>query len=187
MEGSMFPEYVMKYKKPGFKIIQKGEQYYLYKSTSKRVEGFKNPQAVNTYIGIITEDGLVKAKTRIDDVVSYEYGLCSYLLQVGKKVFQGYGERAIIKSILITIYGIKITENYFKRSYLSILYPKFKFDRILDVDRELARKLVGCIHYDSYHHLIGVNAILINNRWYITNLDEAVIEVLKQYNICLEL
>lgn len=36
----MFPDYVMRYKKPGYKIIQKKDQYYLYKTTSRRVEGF---------------------------------------------------------------------------------------------------------------------------------------------------
>lgn len=183
----MFPDYVMKYKLPGFKIIQKGKQYYLYKTTSKRVEGFKNPQAINTYVGIITEEGLITAKTRVDDIRSYEFGLCSYLLRVGESLFNGYGDKVIVKAILITIYGIKLTKHHLIRSYLSIIYPKVTFDHVMDVDRELSRLLASYIDYDSFNKLLGVDALLIKNRWYLSNLDESVLKIFNKYNIKMEL
>lgn len=39
-----------------------GNTYYLYKRTSKRVPGKKYPQPVDTYIGIITPDGIIERK-----------------------------------------------------------------------------------------------------------------------------
>ena len=183
----MFPDYVMKYKKKGYKIIQKGNQFYLYKTTSKRIEGFKNPQPINTYIGIITSEGLIKAKTRIENIISYEYGLCSYLLSVGKNVFVGYGDKVIVKAILITIYGIKITKQHYKRSYLSIIYPDIVFDHVMDVDRGLARLLAGYINYDEYNKLLGVNVDLINERWFLTNLNDEVIDIFNKHTIRWEL
>lgn len=39
-----------------------GNTYYLYKRTSKRVSGKKYPQPVDTYIGIITPDGIIERK-----------------------------------------------------------------------------------------------------------------------------
>ncbi|MDD3999898.1 MAG: hypothetical protein PHX62_03275 [Bacilli bacterium] len=179
----MFPDYVMKYKQKGYKILKRGEQYYLYKTSSKRVEGFKYPQTSNIYIGIITEDGLIKAKTRIEEITGYEYGLCSYLLNINKNLFTGYGDKVIVKAILITIYGIKITKYHFKRSYLSIIYPDVIIDHVMDVDRKLARLIASYVDYNNYNQLLGVYAVLISNRWYLTNLDDSVIEIFQKYNI----
>ena len=39
-----------------------GNNYYLYKRTSKRVPGKKYPQPVDTYIGMITPDGIIEKK-----------------------------------------------------------------------------------------------------------------------------
>jgi len=183
----MYPDYVLKYKKPGFKIIKRNEQFYLYKTTSKRIKGFKNPQAVNVYIGIIKEEGLIKAKTRVKNIFVYEYGLCSYLLNVGNDIFGGYANKVIIKAILITIYGIKITKYHFMSSYLSIIFTDFKFDHVMDVDRELASKLARYINYDEYNKLLEVKLVLINNKRYISNLNEENIKILRKYNISEEL
>jgi hypothetical protein len=182
----MFPEYVIKFKKKGYKIIQKGDSYYLYKSTSKRVEGFKNPQPVNIYMGIITEDGLVKPRTRVDKVLSYEFGLCSYLLARGKHLFSDYGIRVIIKAILINIYGIKLFQCHYEKSYLSIIYPNVKIDNVTTTDRALSTLLYKSIDFNEYNQMLLVSAVLINNRWYLSNMNENVNLIMKKYNIELE-
>lgn len=83
--------------------------------------------------------GLLKAKTRVEDIVSYEYGLCLYLLRIGKNLFADHGDKVIIKAILISIYGIKITKVHFERSYLCVIYPNIVFDHIMPVEGRLCR------------------------------------------------
>ena len=60
MPNKVYPEWVQKHKTKGTTVKRVGENYYLYKHTSKRVQGKKNPVPVDTYIGKITEDGVVK-------------------------------------------------------------------------------------------------------------------------------
>jgi hypothetical protein len=71
------------FKGKGTSIKKVGNEYYLYKSTSKRVPGKKYPQPVEEYIGIITNEGVKRTKIRkisIDKVKVYEYGM-SYALK----------------------------------------------------------------------------------------------------------
>ena len=53
----VYPEWVQKYREKGTTVKKKGDSYYLYKRTSRRVPGKKYPQPVDTYVGIITPDG----------------------------------------------------------------------------------------------------------------------------------
>lgn len=72
-----YPDWVQKQRKRGTTVKKKGDNYYLYKRTSKRVPGKKYPQPVDTYIGIITPDGLVKSSNRrvnVTDIEVREYG-----------------------------------------------------------------------------------------------------------------
>lgn len=56
----MYPEWVEKYNTKGNIIRTSKNCYYLYKATSKRVEGKSYPVCVQTYIGKITEEGLIE-------------------------------------------------------------------------------------------------------------------------------
>lgn len=60
-----YPYWVDKYREKGKSIKKVSNKYYLYKTTSVRKEGFKNPQPVNEYIGQITKEGLI-SKQRIN-------------------------------------------------------------------------------------------------------------------------
>ena len=59
---TVYPEWVQQYRAKGTTVKKVGNTYYLYKRTSKRVAGKKYPQPVDTYIGIITPDGIVERK-----------------------------------------------------------------------------------------------------------------------------
>jgi len=79
----MYPEWVKQHRVKGTSVKRVGDSYYLYKTTSKRVAGKKNPQPSSEYIGRITPEGVVNAKARrlpIGSVRVYEYGF-SYALQ----------------------------------------------------------------------------------------------------------
>lgn len=60
----VYPEWVQQQRIKGTTVKKVGNTYYLYKRTSKRVPGKKYPQPVDTYIGIITPDGIIEHKRR---------------------------------------------------------------------------------------------------------------------------
>ena len=59
-----YPDWVQKYRIKGTTVKKKGDSYYLYKRTSRRVKGKKYPQPVDTYIGIITPEGVITKATK---------------------------------------------------------------------------------------------------------------------------
>ncbi len=72
-----YPDWVQKYRTKGTTVKKKGDSYYLYKRTSRRVKGKKYPQPVDTYIGVITPDGVIqsnKRKISLTDAEVWEYG-----------------------------------------------------------------------------------------------------------------
>lgn len=75
--GKIYPDWVQEYRTKGTTVKRKGEAYYLYKRTSRRVPGKKYPQPVDTYIGIITPEGVVKSdkkKITLTDATVKEFG-----------------------------------------------------------------------------------------------------------------
>ncbi|MGL4696911.1 hypothetical protein [Enterococcus larvae] len=77
MSEKIYPEWVQAQKTKGTTVKKVGQNYYLYKHTSKRVPGKKYPQPVDTYIGVITPDGIIrsgKKKFAITEVEVKEYG-----------------------------------------------------------------------------------------------------------------
>lgn len=72
-----YPDWVQAYRTRGKTVKKKGNSYYLYKRTSKRVPGKKYPQPVDTYIGIITPEGIVtsnKKKVTLTEIEVWEFG-----------------------------------------------------------------------------------------------------------------
>ena len=75
----VYPEWVQRHKERGTSIKKVGENYYLYKHSSKRVPGKKNPVPVDTYIGRITPEGVIRgSKKKVDandsDIIVKEFG-----------------------------------------------------------------------------------------------------------------
>lgn len=74
---SRYPDWVNQVKEKGTSVKKVGNSYYLYKSTSKRVPGKKYPQPIQSFIGTITPEGLVRSNVRkvsTERVRVYEYG-----------------------------------------------------------------------------------------------------------------
>ena len=77
MAGKVYPEWVQAQKRKGTTIKKVGDNYYLYKHSSKRVPGKKYPVPVDTYIGVITPEGVVESKKKKISMTSaevWEYG-----------------------------------------------------------------------------------------------------------------
>ena len=64
MSNKVYPDWVQKKKKSGTTVKKVGNNYYLYKHSSKRVPGKKNPVPVDTYIGKITPSGIEKSGSK---------------------------------------------------------------------------------------------------------------------------
>jgi hypothetical protein len=80
---SRYPDWVNAFKEKGTSVKKVGNEYYLYKATSRRVPGKKYPQPVEKYIGVITKEGVVASgirKVSTDRVRVFEYGM-SYAMQ----------------------------------------------------------------------------------------------------------
>lgn len=83
-----YPDWVQQHRTRGTTVKKKGDAYYLYKRTSKRVPGKKWPQPVDTFIGLITPEGVIasdKKKVSLTDIEVYEYGFSKALLELCPK------------------------------------------------------------------------------------------------------
>lgn len=79
MAEKVYPDWVQKQKTTGTTVKKVGNNYYLYKHSSKRVPGKKNPVPIDAYIGKITPDGiersdLKKVDMNAPEVIVKEYG-----------------------------------------------------------------------------------------------------------------
>ena len=80
-----YPEWVQEKRTRGTTVKKKGDTYYLYKRTSKRIPGKKYPQPVDTYIGIITPEGILKSEKRkvsLGGIEVKEYGFSQAVWQL---------------------------------------------------------------------------------------------------------
>ena len=80
-----YPDWVQEYRTRGMTVKKKGDAYYLYKRTSKRVPGKKYPQPVDTYVGLITPNGVVysdKKKVTLSNIEVREYGFSHALWEL---------------------------------------------------------------------------------------------------------
>lgn len=67
-----YPDWVQKHRTKGTTVKKRGDSYYLYKRTSRRVKGKKYPQPVDTYIGVITPEGVIQSNKRKVDLTDAE-------------------------------------------------------------------------------------------------------------------
>ena len=80
-----YPEWVKNFRTKGTAIKKVGNSYYLYQHSSRRVPGKKYPQAVDTYIGLITPNGVVRKsrkKVSLENIEVFEYGFSKALCEL---------------------------------------------------------------------------------------------------------
>ena len=85
LNEKIYPDWVQQHRTRGTTVKKKGDAYYLYKRTSKRVPGKKWPQPVDTFIGVITPEGVIasnKRKVSLTDIEVYEFGFSKALLDL---------------------------------------------------------------------------------------------------------
>lgn len=103
----VYPDWVQKHRTQGMTVKKKGDAYYLYKRTSKRVPGKKYPQPVDTYVGIITPDGIVETqrkRVKLTDIEVREFGYSNVLWEICPQEWKetvGDEWEDLLKSIII--------------------------------------------------------------------------------------
>lgn len=109
MSERVYPDWVQKQKTTGTTVKKVGNNYYLYKHSSKRVRGKKNPVPVDTYIGKITPDGIEKSNSKKvalneTEVIVKEYGFSKsveILCPAGWKEPLGENWREVLDFIIV--------------------------------------------------------------------------------------
>jgi hypothetical protein len=114
---SKYPDWLDRFREPGTAVRKIGNSYYLYKVTSVRVPGKKNPQPKGEYIGVITPEGVVKTNVRklqTDVVRVYEYGFSYAMRQLTPPKFTSdIGDAPKAESLFL-----HIVKKYSPTSYL---------------------------------------------------------------------
>lgn len=85
MTEKRYPDWVQEQRTRGTTVKKKGDTYYLYKRTSRRIPGKKYPQPADTYIGIITPEGVIKSekkKISLGGIEVKEYGFSRAVWQL---------------------------------------------------------------------------------------------------------
>lgn len=164
MTEKVYPEWVQMHRTKGTTVKKKGDAYYLYKRTSKRVPGKKYPQPVDTYIGIITPDGVVKTQKKklvLSDIEVWEYGYSKAIWELcpqGWKDAIGDEWVDVLKTLII---------KWSPRTYLGIGY--------------------NVKEPESFHCSFGAQAGMLSRRIYKEHgIDLKKLEILKDvYLVCI--
>ena len=85
MPKTVYPDWVLQWRTRGTAVKRVGNSYYLYKRTSRRVPGKKYPQAVDTYIGVITPEGVIEGnrkKVSVSGIEVREYGFSKTVWEI---------------------------------------------------------------------------------------------------------
>lgn len=174
-----YPDWVKKFRTKGTAIKKVGNQYYLYKHTSKRVPGKKYPQAVDTYIGLITPNGVVKKskkKVSLEDIEVYEYGFSKSLFELcpiqWKNTLKSNWEMVLLH----------IIAQYSENSYYLKDRSLTAVSHNIDVQRKRLEKEIGIMMEDLLS-LKSIYMICLKDRNVISKINESQKIILEKYKI----
>ena len=184
----VYPEWVQAYRTKGMTVKMKGDTYYLYSRTSKRVAGKKYPQPVDTYVGIITPEGIVKTnrkKVSFSDIEVYEYGfskavwdLCpdSWKKPLGKDW----------ENILRIVLHRHSPESYL---YRNIVLKEEDFKCQFQAQASsLSRRIYKAhgVDFDELDILKSIYLVVFENKTVVSRVSPEQKELLDRIGVCLE-
>ena len=151
---SKYPDWVNAFKEKGTSIKKVGNEYYLYKATSKRIPGKKYPQPVEVYIGRITKEGVIQSTVRkvsTDSVKVYEYGMShalqtlmpeEFLINAHDKETLRYAFLHIVKSVSPKSYLLRDTElPALSDLHINLNVQRKRYERLAGISIEDLRPL----------------------------------------------
>ena len=189
--NKVYPEWVQKHRRKGTTIKKVGNNYYLYKHSSKRVPGKKYPVPVDTYIGRITQEGVVKSEIKKVDtakaqVIVKEYGFSYSVERLCTKEW---------KEILGNCWQDVLDTIILKESPESYISGLRDYPRQLDPHIQLAAQKSSLIRriknaygvtWADLQTLSTIYLVSISGRKYISAVSENQQEILDRLGITME-
>lgn len=170
-----YPDWVQEYRTRGTTVKKRGDTYYLYKRTSRRVEGKKYPQPVDTYIGVITPDGVIpsnKRKVELTNAEVWEYGFSKALWELcpeGWKKPLGSDWEDVLSIIILK----KSPSSYIQRERQIKEVSDFRYQfktKVSDLNHRLCLKYG--IRIDDLLRLNTIYLVCIDNHELISRVSE---------------
>ena len=191
MSNKVYPDWVQKQKTRGTTVKKVGNNYYLYKHSSKRVHGKKNPVPVDTYIGKITPDGIEKGtvkKVAVNDteVIVKEYGFSrSVELRCPEDWKEPLGENW--KTVLDFIIVRESPESYIKeiRRVPEALDPHIQLGAQKSALQRRMKKECG-IDLKELRLLLTVYVVKVAGKNLISQISDEQKALLEKLNLTLE-
>jgi transposase len=147
----VLPEWVENQKKQGFEIKKIGNGYYMYKRRSRwDKEKKKAVKVTGEYIGVVTPDGIIPRKQRLDEktpVFSKEYGAIAFIDFIASDILETLSKHfgtsfaqqiwAVSTSRLISPCPFRRVGDHYHTSWMSEILPdlplsKSSITRLID-------------------------------------------------------
>ena len=181
-----YPDWVQAYRSKGMTVKKKGNSFYLYKRTSRRVPGKKYPQPVDTDVGIITPEGVIKThrkKVTLSDIEVWEYGFSFAMWELcpqGWKDAVGEEWEDVLKTIIIEM----SPESYFKADYSPRSHESFHC--AFGVQRNMLNRRLHRIYDKGFEELEPLKKLYLvkmGKEEAVSKVDDARREILDSFGL----
>ena len=191
MSEKVYPDWVQKQKTTGTTVKKVGNNYYLYKHSSKRVRGKKNPVPVDTYIGKITPDGIEKSgskKVAVSnaEVIVKEYGFSrsvEVLCPAGWKEPLGKNWQEVLDFIIVR----ESPESYIPqiRKVPELLDPHIQLGAQKTALQRRMKKEYG-IDFKELRQLSSIYMVSVSGQKLVSRISEGQKSLLERLHLKLE-
>ena len=191
MSEKVYPDWVQKQKTTGTTVKKVGNNYYLYKHSSKRVHGKKNPVPVDTYIGKITPEGIEKSgskKVAVNDaeVIVKEYGFSrsvEMLCPAGWKEPLGKKWQEVLDFIIVR----ESPESYISqiRKVPELLDPHIQLGAQKTALQRRMKKEYG-VDFKELRQLSSISIVSVSGKKLVSQISEGQKKLLERLALKLE-
>ncbi len=191
MSERVYPDWVQKQKTTGTTVKKVGNNYYLYKHSSKRVPGKKNPVPVDTYIGKITPEGVEKSgskKVVVNDaeVIVKEYGFSrsvEVLCPAGWKEPLGKNWQEVLDFIIVR----ESPESYVQqvRKVPELLDPHIQLGAQKSALQRRMKKEYG-VDFKELKQLSSIYMVSVSGKKLVSKISEEQKKLLERLELKLE-
>jgi transposase len=197
MKKEEMPKWVLKYQTVGTQAVKIGNNYYLYKVTSKwNPRKGRSQKITEKYLGKITSEGVIKSKHEriketLKNITVKEYGATHFIIENNrdiidllKNIYPEVWKEIFIFSTFRLIHSspIKSIQEHYSTSYISEIFkntslsPKLISNLLEQIGKERER-----IKTFLKHFVIGTKFAIIDLT-YIFSFSENIVTATKGYN-----